>query len=419
MADLHLNKSVYKGVMDKGYSDMPFRSVDFMKSFEYMISLNKDQIKPDLIVIAGDSFETFDPSNDVRAFFNAKLRELTEAKIPIIILVGNHDVCKKHHALRPIARSQFKNIKVVETPQILEFKDKLLLLFPYSMEVEQGKILIKDQLHTFIRQVEAKIKEQPELALKEKLFFGHFGVKGAIKSQYVELQTERTITNTTTTGKKNFYNTNLNDIGLEDLELIGAKYIFLGDYHQFQILPVKNSISMYCGSIEKTDMTEIDHKKGFVVYDDKIVENSPMGKCKFIEYPNCRPMLELKGNIKQIENTLDAVPKGFKGAIVKISFVGNNNELMDFSLGLEEIKRKIRQKINPIHVFHEQKVIDEEEDKEAMEIEETILGEGRINEVVVLGTINDMIKEREVIKEEQDILIQMSTDIYKEATEAK
>ena len=419
VADLHLNKAVYKGVMDSVFPDLPFRTADFEKSLEYMVDENIEKIKPDLFVIAGDSFDTFDPSNDVRAFFNSQLRKLSEAKIPTIILVGNHDVCKRHHALRPIAKLQLKNIKIVESPQILEFRNKLLLLFPYSMEVEQGKILIRDQFKDFLKQVEGKIEEKPELGKMEKIFFGHFGVKGAIMSKYTEKVDERITTSTTTRAKKNYYNTDEGNIGIDDLDLIGADYVFLGDYHQFQVLPTKKCISIYCGSIEKTDMTEIDQKKGFVVYDDEATPNAPMGRCKFVEYPNCRPMVELKGNIKQIEDAIDKLPSGFKGAIVKISFVGNNNELMDFSLHLEEIKRKIRNNINPIHIFHEQKVIDQEEEKEAAEIECNLVEKGHIDETVVLETIKDMIKEREASEEEQDILIQMSSDIYKEATEAR
>jgi len=420
VADCHLNKAVYKGVMDAESPDLPFRTADFMKSFSYIVSENVNKIKPDLFVIAGDVFDTFDPSNDVRGFFNSQLRELSEAKIPTIILVGNHDVCKKHHALRPIAKLQLKNIKVIENPQIIEFRDKLLLLFPYSLEVEQGKILIRDQFYSFLKQVEEKIKEKPELAVKEKIFFGHFGVKGAIMNKYVEVSDEKLVTATTTTQKKkNYYNNDDGDININDLDEIDAKYVFLGDFHQFQVLPTKKNIAMYCGSIERTDMTEIDQKKGFIVYDDSANEVANMGKCKFIEYPSCRPMIELRGNIKEIGEALDSLPNNLASAIVKISFVGNNNELMDFSLRLEETKRKIRQKINPIHMFGEQKVIDEEQEKEAAEIETSLVEKGHIDEVVVLGTINDMIREKESSKEEQDILIKMSGDIYKEATEAK
>ena len=84
IADCHLNKTVYKGVMDKNKLSLPFRNVDYMNAFEYMIDKNINEIKPELVVIPGDIFDTFDPNNDVRGFLNEQIAKLKEARIPII-----------------------------------------------------------------------------------------------------------------------------------------------------------------------------------------------------------------------------------------------------------------------------------------------------------------------------------------------
>src|SRR3989304_334393 len=95
-ADLHLNKSVYKGVMDKDCPLIPFRNVDFMKAFSYVCDKTIEN-KPDLMVIAGDVYDNHSPSNEIRGFFSGQLHRVSNNNIPIIILVGNHDICRKHH----------------------------------------------------------------------------------------------------------------------------------------------------------------------------------------------------------------------------------------------------------------------------------------------------------------------------------
>jgi DNA repair exonuclease SbcCD nuclease subunit len=52
--DLHLNKTVYKGVMDRINSQLHFRNADFMKAFDYMVDKCVNEIKPDLFVVPGD-----------------------------------------------------------------------------------------------------------------------------------------------------------------------------------------------------------------------------------------------------------------------------------------------------------------------------------------------------------------------------
>lgn len=403
VADCHLNKALFKGVLDKKYTSLPFRTVDFMKAFRSIIKENIEEIKPDLMVIAGDVYDTYDPSNEVRAFFNRQLKELTEANIPVIVLVGNHDICKKHHALYPLKNLNLQNVTIIEEPELTIFEDKILMLFPYSLQVERGEIPIKEQLYSFIEETKETISNNTEYQNKDIFFFGHFGVKGATLKSIKKGDSIQKITSSDS-----------HDISVNDLDLIGAKYIFLGDYHQHQVLPTKNSIAMYTGSIEYGDMSERHQKKGYVVYDDSFELSAETGKSRFIEYANCRPMFELKGNMEKMNAELENMPES-KGAIVKIYFEGNNSELLDFSMGLDDLKKKIQAKLKPIHLWHEQKVYDKEQDKEVIEIQEEILEKGHLNEDLVLKVIEEIIKEKEKDENEQKKLLDLAQDIYKEA----
>lgn len=412
VADLHLNIALYKGIPDKEKVGLPFRVVDMMNSFKYIVDENINNIKPDLFVVSGDIFDNFAPPSLVSEFFNDQIRRLGAAGIKIILICGNHDLCRIHHALKPLNAVGLDYLKVYQSPKMIEFKDKILMLFPYSMEVESKKIAIRDQFHQFVKECKEKIKKDPKFQDKEILFFGHFGVNGAIVNKYTERSEEDDTSET-----KLFINRNKDDISLGDLDEIGASYVFLGDYHKYQVLDTKKCIAMYSGSIERTDISEAGQAKGFIVYDSEAKDNGKMGKCRFVEYPNCRPLIKLQGNMSEIEAQFNQTSEKDKGAIVKISFQGNSEELMTFSLSLENFKKKIRTKIDPIHVFVQQKVIDVEEEEKATKLEEEIQEKGHVTSSDVLDVVGEMIKEK--IKDEAEVneLLKMADDIYKEAME--
>jgi len=415
MADLHLNKTVYK-VMDRKNPQLPFRNVDFMNSFEYMVDQCVNAIKPDLLVIGGDVYDKcYFPSNEIRGFFSSQLSKLAIAKIPVIILIGNHDISKKSHALQDIGELKLKNIVVIEKPTITSFKDTQLFIFPYSLDVEQKKKTIKEDFMDFVKEIHAKKNDKPSI------FFGHFGVKGATINQYSgdeEIEGEETETKTTTTTiKKDYKNRSVNDISCDDLDSIGADYVILGDYHKHQILPTHKCIAMYPGSIEKTSFSEIDQDKGFVVYDSEQEVKGKMGKCSFIKYPNCRPMLELKGNFMDMKNAFNKVDcKEYQDAVVKFTYTGKSSELIDFQTGEEAFKKEIREKLNPINIDVINKAKDDKQE-EATQLEQNIMENGHFSNEDVIDAVREMTKERIKDEKEMQLTIDLADEIYNETIE--
>lgn len=416
-ADLHLNKTVYKSIMDRTLINLPFRNVDFMNSFRYIVD-ECVKIGPDMLVIGGDIYDHYEPSNEIRGFFSNELSKLINAKIPVIILTGNHDICKKHHALKDIQELKLKNIMVVDTPMILNLKGMQFLLFPYSLDIEQQKKTIKEEFNDFIERVQKERK--PELP---SMFFGHFGVKNATINQYNEDTDEDEITNTTTTTievlskkiTKDFKNRNDNDIDPADLDRLNVDYVVLGDFHKHQILDTKKCIAMYTGSIEKTSFSEVQQQKGFVLYDSDMETDSKMGKFRFIEYPNCRPMLEMKGNMVEIKDIFKKVDYSkYQEAIVKLVFTGTSLELVDFSSDLENFKKEIREKLNPIHIDFINKCNNTEQEVKATKLEKEIMSKGHLSNDDVVEVVKEIIKER--LTDEQDIqlAINLADEIYKE-----
>jgi len=420
VADLHLNKSVYKGVADREWPQLPFRNGDFMRSFRFIC----DEIvktNPNLMVINGDIYDHFEPTNEVRGFFSSQLRRLVDAKIPVIILVGNHDVCRKHHALKDIQELGLKDIRIVEKPTIYEFKKTnfRLLLFPYSLDIEKGTVTSKEEFDKFLIQ----IKEAQDKENKTSLFFGHCGIQNAILNSYTdeEITNVKEITNTTTTPilkEKAYFNRNKKDICMEDLDKIGAKYVFLGDFHQFQVLDTKKCISMYSGSIERNSFSESRQKKGFVIYNDELDNENNMGCCRFIEYPHCRPMAELRGNLDQIKKKLQELDYSmYQEGIFKLSFIGEREQLIEFSSGLDELKKQILEKTNAIHIFHKQTINNKHMAELASKIEQRIDEKGHIEAADVIDVVKEIIDEKITDKEECKQVKELAIEIYKSSME--
>lgn len=417
IADLHLSKSVY-GVLDKR-TLLPFRTVDFMNSFEWIINKNINEIKPDLIVLGGDIYDYHNNmSNSVRGFFSAQLSKLIEAKIPCIAMVGNHDICMSSHALNDIQELKLKPVKIIDRPVITEFKGHRLCLFPYSLDIEQKKVTLQESFKKFSDEIKALPHDKPTL------FFGHFGIYGATLNDYKkdfntddiddEGSGDKGITNTTTT-RLDYVNNSKDDIHVSQLDDMAADYILMGDYHKHQKLKTK-TIGFYCGSIERTGFTEQGQVKGFMVYDSEANMDKDYGKCRFVEYPNCRPMMELIGTLDAMKKQFDAFDYSkYQGAIVRLVFKGTSDDLMYFSNGIEEFKKEIIGRTNAIHVFTNQKPpTDKIQEQKATELEKEIMERGHFTDKDIIGVLNEMVGERVKDDKEQTGIMELADLIYKE-----
>lgn len=407
-ADCHINKNTYSSVKDRIFTHLPFRTVDHQNAFKNLID-KTIELKSDLVVLIGDIFDDDKPSEELSGFFNSQLKKLRDSKIPIIIMSGNHDFNKKSHALLPLRELELAYAKVIDKPTILPFKDYLLMLFPYSIDIENGTETTKNLFFKFLEESKLKIEEHKD---KKLMFFGHFGVAGASINQVIEKQSGLMDGNLSKRlMKSNYRNTNEEDIYVSDLDDIGAEYVFLGDYHRHQILPTEKCKAMYTGSIERSDFSEIGQKKGFILYNDSFEDHKKMGKCKFVEYKNCREFIEIRGALNDILESIKSYSAKHKDPVVKVVFVGNSSQYIEYSSHLSKIKDKIKEKINPIHIDFQQEI----ESEEYVEEEEKIMEDPAAFKIDVVDIISEIIADLEQDKKEYEILSQMGKDIYKEA----
>jgi exonuclease SbcD len=65
--------------------------VDFLRRFDEVIDYGLEH-DVDLVIFAGDAFKTRDPNPTLQREFARRIKRIIDQNIPIVLLVGNHDL---------------------------------------------------------------------------------------------------------------------------------------------------------------------------------------------------------------------------------------------------------------------------------------------------------------------------------------
>lgn len=389
-ADLHLNISKYGRINQDGLN---FRTLDFMSAFERTVDENISTIKPDYFIILGDIYDSPHPPSNVGEFFQDQIVKLVNNNINVIVLIGNHDICKFHHALQPTRSiSKLKNlnskINVCHKESIIDIHGlPLLLAFPYPVGVERQEIGIREAFYNFCKMS----RDAVNLSIKNKrdvIFLGHFGISGAKMND-------------------GCINRSDDNVQIKDLEVIGANYVFLGDYHAHQKLPTKTVESFYVGSLERSDFSDLNSEKGYILYDD-----SKTNKIEFVKSHGVRRLIEIEGDAEKISKSLEDHKDEIENSIVKIRFIGERDAYKKFGKFKKEIRKNLEENLNVKHVLFDQKVNDEQHDIKVEAIRKEIekvgyLEASDIDDIIVSiikEIVKDELEQQETIKEINDIV---------------
>jgi len=295
VADTHLGFSAYRKVTEDGINQ---REVDAYKAFEEFIDY-AIKSKPDLIIHAGDLFDSVRPNNRAITYAIKQIIRLSKEKIPFLVIAGNHE-----------------HPKLKETGHIFSIFDHINHVYPvYKAKYETFSFNINNEKITVHAIPQCELKKQYDKELKKlepdpsadyNIFVSHGAVSG-IKVFSMNEFNELIIP--TETLSKNF------------------DYIALGHFHKFTKLA---NNAFYSGSTERFTFTDAPDKKGFLLLEFK------NGKLKhdFIELEN-RPMLDSKP-IKCSNLKLDEVMKKIKETIREIG-----PKEKTFRITLEEIPAHI------------------------------------------------------------------------------
>jgi DNA repair exonuclease SbcCD nuclease subunit len=278
ISDSHLGYSAYRKATPDGINQ---REIDTYNAFEQFIDYAVKS-KPDLIIHAGDLFDSVRPNNRAITFAVDQVLRISDIGIPFVIVAGNHE----HPRLKETGHIF----------SIFEHMDNIYPIYNAKYETLKFNILKKKVTVHAIPQCELKSQYESEIQkLKpdKNSEFNIFISHGAVSGIQVFSMNE------------------FNEL-IIPAKALSEKfdYIALGHYHKFTKL-ARNAF--YSGSTERFSYTDAQDKKGFI----EIELDKETLKSNFIEL-KIRPMVDQKpiecSNLK-----LEEIMKKIKDSVKDIN----------------------------------------------------------------------------------------------------
>jgi DNA repair protein SbcD/Mre11 len=119
-ADAHIDM-VTHGRRDPA-TGLPVRVLDFLKALDAIVDTAIEE-KVDLVLFAGDTYRDRTPVPTFQREWGKRIMRLSEAGIPTLLLVGNHDLSPaigRAHALQEFDTLQVPHIHVIGRPTFLQ-----------------------------------------------------------------------------------------------------------------------------------------------------------------------------------------------------------------------------------------------------------------------------------------------------------
>ncbi|MHC1610313.1 MAG: metallophosphoesterase family protein [Candidatus Methanospirareceae archaeon] len=225
IADTHIGYSAYRR-MDEA-TGLNQREVDTYAAFKQFVDYAVAE-KPDVIVHAGDLFDSVRPTNRAISFVLGQLIRLREAGIPFVVISGNHETPRLKETGSVF--SLFEHIPNVHGVygneyELVEIGDLKIHAIPHCEDIEGEK-------------------ERMRLNCDSRGFniaLLHAGVYGAEEQTYL----------------MNEFNEQV--ITIHDLS--NFDYVALGHYHR--CTRVREN-AYYAGSTERFSFNEVNEEKGFL-----------------------------------------------------------------------------------------------------------------------------------------------------------
>jgi exonuclease SbcD len=232
LADTHLGFSAYRKVTEEGVNQ---REIDVYDAFTQCID-HAVKTKPDLVLHAGDLFDSVRPTNRAITVAIQQILRLSKENIPFIVISGNHETPK-----------------LKETGNIFTIFEHLNQVFPiHNNRYETVSFKIKDQTVAIHAIPQCQSPQEfninfKKIAVDKKADFNLLLAHGAVA------------------GIKEFKMNEFNELFIpvknlkEDFD-----YIALGHYHMYTKLQEN---AFYAGSTERLSFTEADSQKGCLEID--------------------------------------------------------------------------------------------------------------------------------------------------------
>jgi exonuclease SbcD len=263
-ADVHIGMENY-GRVDPA-TGINARVMDFLRRLSDMADYAIEE-GVDVFVFAGDAYKTRDPNPTYQREFSRRIKRVADAGIPVILLVGNHDlptVSKRASSISIFDTLNVPNVYVGDREELREItcrrgQSLRVATVPYPLRSalisrEDGEVrslaemdnLLQTIMVDNIRALAEQARRSPEIPA---VLVGHFSVNEASHGSEQNIMIGR-------------------DAAVPRSVLADAawRYVALGHIHKHQSLNTDAQPPViYSGSIERIDFGEEHEPKGFVV----------------------------------------------------------------------------------------------------------------------------------------------------------
>src|ERR1700690_4170720 len=104
---------------------LPLRVLDFLKSLDTIVDAAVNE-KVDMVIFAGDAYKDRSPAPTFQREGGRRIIRLSQARIPTLLLVGNHDLSPavgRAHAIQEFDTLQVPFVRVLSKPELLRPDD--------------------------------------------------------------------------------------------------------------------------------------------------------------------------------------------------------------------------------------------------------------------------------------------------------
>ena len=261
-ADLHLGVENY-GRLDPR-TGLSTRVGDFLRSLDSIVDYAISE-EMDLVLFCGDAYQTVHPSPTNQREFARRIRRLSEAAIPVLLLIGNHDL--------PLAAGKAASTEIfsiLDVPNVV-VADKIAT---HLINTKSGPV----QIVTLPWPVRSHLLTKGELRGKsaDEVTEELAGAVTDLVQQEIEGLDPRLPTvlaaHVTIFGADARYGSQVSlFLGREPIipnSLLANPtfdYVALGHLHKHQVVREEAPPVVYSGSVERVDFGEEKEEKGFVL----------------------------------------------------------------------------------------------------------------------------------------------------------
>jgi exonuclease SbcD len=308
-ADIHIGMENY-GRIDPA-TGINARVMDFLRRLSDIGDYAIEQ-GVDVFVFAGDAYRTRDPNPTYQREFARRIKKIADAGIPVILLVGNHDlpaVVKRATSIDIFGTLEVPNVIVGNREALTQITCRRgqplqVAAAPYplrsalvSKEDVQGKSLAELDVAlqaAMIANLQALAEQARRQPAVPAILVGHFSVNEASHGSEQNIMIGR-------------------DAALPRSVLTDPtwRYVALGHIHKHQSLngdfqpPV-----LYAGSIERIDFGEEHEPKGFVVAE--IGDGPTAWRFERGYKRQARPFVTIKADVRDAAEPTAAVVQAIK-----------------------------------------------------------------------------------------------------------